>query len=562
MPGQDKFGGCGIALAEKINPTFIASTDRYRHRASTMSLSIPSFTPSSTSPGTWLLRALAVALAIAMMLYGLTAIDAGIVNYRSAGSSDAVAKRLELQARAEAGQPIGTDQEITEHLGLMVTTLNKFTSPTYAFGKFGLSEVALYYASMPKSNGIVLSLHNVLGGTCMLFGALQFWPAFRRRFPKWHRAFGAIYLVAAQAAMIASMVYLVRTPIADIYDQLTFYVGLWGLAIGVTVSLWMAVYSMLRKQIAQHQAWMCLNYGMLLTAPLQRYGWMAFGMASPDMRQIVGNYGVTAVLVPLCAMIGYGLFTINRWIQADRPAAAKNKISQAFATHAHMGRALVIPGLFMLVAAGATTVQHLVLTPGLSHAAEEASRLIPAGVIQMEDGVIAGNVASRWALTAATLLGLMAGARLVWLAFFTRQPAARFMGYGSWVLAATGLLVGALLLQWGVQMGMPSFATISGGASSVFGGAITMLFSALLAMALAQGRADWVKEWGLFVMAGLVATPSFYWYLNAFGSLQIDPQFVQTGHVFRMSQYGQWMALIGAFVYAAYSEATHGKLAR
>lgn len=527
-----------------------------------MSLSPSRQPPSSASLSTWLLRALAVAMTISLMFYGLIAIDAGIVNYRGSGSEEAIAKRLEMQANAESGRSIGSDQEITEHLGLMVTVLNKVTSPTYAFGKNGLSEPALQYATMPKSNGIVLSVHNVLGGICMLFGAMQFWPAFRRRFPTWHRAFGGVYLVAAQAAMIASIIYLVRTPVAQIYDQLTFYVGLWGLAIGVTVSLWMAVYSMLRKQIAQHQAWMCLNYGMLLTAPIQRFGWVAFGVASPDMRQIVGNYGVTAMLVPLCAMIGYGLFTINRWIQSDRPAAAKSKISLAFTNHARLGRALVIPGLLMMLVAGVTTVQHFVLTPGLSHAANEATRLIPPGVIQMEDAVIAAHAKSRWVFAAATLLGLLAGARLIWSAFFARQSATRFMGYGSWVLAGSGLVVGGLLLQWGIQMGMPSFATISGGASAVFGGTVTLLFSALLAMALSQGRSEWVKEWSLFVIAGLLATPSFYWHLAGLGTLPIDPQFVQTGHVFRMSQYGQWLTLIGAFVYAAYSEATHSKIAR
>lgn len=527
-----------------------------------MSLSAAVQPPSSHSFGTWLLRAVAVAMTILLTFYGVIAIDAGIVNYRGAGSEEVVAKRLQMQANAEAGRPIGTDEEITEYVGLMGTLLSKFTSPEYTFGKNGLSESAIHYATMPKSNGIVLSVHNVLGGTCMLFGALQFWPAFRRRFPIWHRAFGAVYLVAAQSAMVASIIYLVRTPAANIYDQLTFYVGLWGLAIGVTVTLWMAVYSMLRKQIAQHQAWMCLNYGMLLTAPIQRFGWLGFGVASPDMRQIVGNYGVTAMLVPLCAMIGYGLFTINRWLQSERSASAKAKVSQAFNAHSRIGRALVIPGLLMMLAAGVTTVQHMVLTPGLSHAAHDATRLIPAGVIRMEDAVIASQVTGRWVFAAATLLGLMAGARLVWAAFFTRLPASRFMGASGWVLVGSGLVVGAQLLHWGVQMGMPSFATISGGAASVFGGTVTLLFSALLGVALSQGRAEWVKEWSLFVVAGLLATPSFYWYLSGLGALPVDPQFVQTGHVFRMSQYGQWLMLIGAFVYAAYSEATHSKLAR
>lgn len=526
-----------------------------------MSLTTAAPLSSSTPLRTWLLRALAVAMALATMLYGLAAIDAGIVNYRGAGNAEVAAKRIEMQRAVEAGQSVGNPQEIAAHSGLVLTLLAEVSSPIYAYGQHGLSEPLIHYATMPKANGIVLSVHNVLGGICMLFGALQFWPAFRRRFPTWHRVFGTVYLLAAQSAMVASMVYLSRTPVADIYDQLTFYIGLWGLAIGVTVSLWMAVYSMLRKQIAQHQAWMCINYGMLLTAPVQRYGWLVFGMASPELRQLEGNYAVTSVLVPLCVMIGYGLFTINRWVQAERSVAAQARISQAFTAHDRIGRALALPGMLVLLAAGVTTVQHLVLTPGLGHA-YQAATLIPPGVIQMDDAVIARHAMSRWLFAAGTLLGLMGGARLIWSAFLTRQSVPSVMGAGSWALASGGLVIGAVLVHWGLEMGMPSFATLAGGSLSVFGGAMSLLFSALLIMALSQGRAAWVKEWGLFVVACLVATPSFYWSLPVLGNAGFDAQFVQAGHIFRMASYGQWMMLMGAFVYAIYSQATHSKLAR
>jgi len=526
-----------------------------------MSLSAPIPLSRATPWHTWLLRALAVALTLAMLLYGLAAMDAGIVNYRGAGNADVAAKRLALQRAAEAGQTVGDTREIAGHSSIMLALLSQISSPTYAYGKNGLSEPLIHYATMPKANGIVLSVHNVLGGVCMLFGALQFWPALRKRFPLWHRAFGGIYLVAAQSAMIASMVYLVRTPVADIYDQLTFYVGLWGLAIGVTVSLWMAIYAMWRKQIAQHQAWMCLNYGMLLTAPIQRYGWLAFGAAAPELRQLEANYAVTGLLVPLCVMIGYGLFTLNRWQQAPRAPQAVNKVAQAFTTQAGLGRALAVLGLPVLLAAGASTVQHYLLAPGLGQA-EQAATLIPAGVIRMEDAVIAAHAPTRILFALATLLGLLGGARLLWTAFATQEPATRLLRASTWLLSAAGATVGALLLYWGAQMGMPSFATLHGGALHVFGGAITALFSALLGLALHRRQAAWAKEWGLFVIACLVATPSFYWALPALGEMGFDAQFVQTGHVFRLASYGQWMLLIGAFVCAIYSEATHSKLAR
>ncbi|MGC4061645.1 MAG: DUF2306 domain-containing protein [Aquabacterium sp.] len=537
-----------------------------------MSLSARAPLSSSLSWRTLVLRAVAGLLALAMLLYGVAAIDAGFVNFKSAGSADIAARRVAHQQAAEAGQPGDTPADVAGHSSVYIALLGMVSPPTYAYGERGLSEPLIHYATMPKANGVTLSLHNALGGTCMLFGALQFWPAFRRRFPRWHRAFGLVYLLAAQSAMIAAMVYLVRTPVALIYDQLTFYIGLWSLAIGVTFSLWMAVYSMWRKQIAQHQAWMSLNYGMLLTAPIQRYGWLAFGAFGPPLRQLEANYAVTGVLVPLCVMFGYGLFSLNRWFQADRSSAARQKMAQAFTSHERAGRLLARVGLIVLLAAAVSTVRHLMLAPGLSvlpHAAE----WIPAGAMHMEDAVIAGQALPRWVLALATLAGLASGAHLLWTAF-ARAPsvsspvspsgwhAERFMGVGTWVMALSGLLVGIVMLRWGVQMGAPSFATLAGGSLYLFGGFITVVFSVLLAVALHRGQAAWVKEWGVFVLACLVATPSFYWHLPLLGHAGFDAQYVQAGHVFRMAGVGQWLPLIGAFVYAVYSEATHSKLAR
>lgn len=524
-------------------------------------MSLAADTPISTPAmkGAWLVRAIAVVLALAMLLYGVVAIDTGIVNYKGAGNAEVAAKRIEMQRAAEAGDNAGS---AADHSGIGFDFLRKHSSPQYGFGKEGLSEPAIHYATMPKFNGITLSIHNALGGICMLFGALQFWPAFRRRFPLWHRAFGGLYILAAQSAMIAAMIYLSRTAVGDIYDHLTFYVGLWALAIGVTVTLWMAIYSMLQKRIAQHQAFMCLNFGLLLTAPIQRYGWLAFGMFGPqDMRQLEGNYAVTGVLVPLTVMIGYGLFTINRWLQADRSAASAQKVAQPFGLYASLGRLLAMLSPLVLLAAGATTVQHYLLQPGLQHI-EHAAQWIPAGVIQLEDQVIVAQTATRQLFTLATLLGLIAGAHLMWTAFVAKASPARYMGLSGWALAATGGVVGAVLVNWGWQMGLPSFATIAGGAIYLFGGCITLILSTLLAFALVTKRHVWVKEWGVFVIACLVATPSFYWALPLIGAQPIDPQFVQEGHVFRMASYGEWMLLMGAFVYALFSEATHSKLAR
>lgn len=525
-----------------------------------MSLAAPR--PHALAPSplrTWLLRGLALMGALAMLFYGLLAIDTGIVNYRAAGNPEVASQRQAMQARAEAGQPLGPASEVAAHSGAALTLLAQNTSPTYAFGERGLSETLIHYANMPRVNGVTLSVHNVLGGITMLFGALQFWPAFRRRLPIWHRTFGGLYIVAAQGAMIAAMVFLVRTPVHLIYDQLTFYIGLWGLAIGVTFSLWMAIYSMRRKRIAQHQGWMALNYGMLLTAPIQRYGWVAFGAADPSLRQLEGNHAVTAALIPLSVMIGYGLFTLNRWLQAERPAGTLARIAQPFAGHDRLGRALAWAMLPVLALAAWATVDTMLLHPGLAHLAN-ASTLIPAGVLALDEAVIVADTGSRLAFTAATLLGLAALA--AWLRGTTLSDERTPPKAAGWVLTGASFAVGLLLIQWGLRLGMPSFATLHGGSLHVFGGAITVLFSALLGMALRRQAWGWAREWSWFLLACLLATPSLWWALPAVGNLGLPSEYVQTGHAWRLAAYGQWMPLIGAFLCAIHSEATHAKLAR
>jgi len=507
--------------------------------------------PTSPRWRTWLVRSLALLGVIGMLLYGLAAIDAGIVNYRAAGNEQIAQQRLQMRDAADAGQPLGETAEVAQHSSIMLAVLAAISSPTYAFGSQGLSEPLIHYATMPRANGITLSLHNVLGGITMLFGALQFWPTFRRRFPLWHRAFGVTYIVAAQGAMIAAMVFLVRTPVDQIYDHLTFYVGLWGLAIGVTISLWMAIYSMARKRIAQHQAWMALNYGMLLTAPIQRYGWLAFGAAAPELRQLEGNYAVTAVLVPLCVMIGYALFTLNRWLQQDRPAAARARVAEPFQPLSRLGQALAWAMIPVLGLALWTTLTQLTHTDALSRIAG-ASTLIPAGVMTLEQSVLSAHPLMHGLFVAATALGLISAA--VWLA-----RSARWAGS---LLALSGAVTGITLMLWGWHLGMPSFATLHGGALHWFGGAILLTFSGLMAWAVRKGHEAWAAEWSWFIIAALVASPSLHWMLPVIGQMPIETQYIETGHAFRLAAYGQWMLLIGAFLCAIHSQATHAKLAR
>lgn len=512
---------------------------------------------------TWLTRLAACLAALALLVYGGTSIEAGVVNYRAAHDPTVAQHRIEMQKAAEAGHSLGTFEEIARYSSTMLAMLAEISSPTYTFGKQGLSEALVHYAVMPQFNGVALALHSIFSGTAMLFGALQFWPAFRARYPKWHRGFGVVYMVVAQLSMVAAGIYLWRTPIDLIYDQFTFYVGLWILTIGVSLSLWMSIHALSKRRIAQHQAWMALNYGMLLTAPIQRFGWLAFGAATPHLRQLEANYAVTGALIPLCLLIGYGLYTVNRWVQAPRAQSATAKVAAQFVSHGQLGRWLARGVMGAMLAAVLGTLFVFVFNDGMA-AAHMAAELVPASVLQLDQAVLSETPVTRTMFVIASCFGLLIGVR--WLQLGARQalhpsvsPSHRQLG---WALSLATAVVGVTLLDWSLRWGPPSFAAQHGGALHMFGGLSALTFSGLLAWALRQGWDDWAWEWSWFNLACLIAKPSFLVLLPLVGYAGVPDRFIDTGHAYRLASYAEWSFVIVAAVVAVYSPATHSKVAR
>lgn len=527
-----------------------------------MNSSVPPWKQNSASPRKWFLRALASVLSLIMMIYGVIVIETGVVNFRGAGNAEVVAKRSALVEAADEGRPLEAPSEIASHSSVGIALLGLITSPTFAYGSQGLGDQLLHYATMPRFNGISLSLHNLMAGSCMLFGALQFWPVLRRRYPRLHRAMGGYYLVTAQLAMVGALGYMLRTPVEKIYDQLTFYVELWVLAISVTFSLWAAMYALRKKHIAQHQAWMTVSYAMLLTAPIGRIGWFIFAAVAPDMRQLEANYAVSDPLIPLCILCGYGIFTVNRWIQAERTDQSATKIAQEFNFQMKSGRMLAWFALIAVLASFWTTIEHFLLSPGFSSMAL-AEGFIPQGVIQARDGIIATQTETRLIFFVAMMLGLASGAHFLWRVFLDQGTDPQIPGATAWFLALSSGVAGSIYLSWGWQIGMPSFAKLTGGAMHVFGGLAIIGFAGLLVWALRTRQSAWVKEWAVFTVASLLSVPGFYWFLPVLATLDIDAQFIQSGHVYRLACNSPWMLYLTlAYVAAMYSQATHSRIAR
>lgn len=504
------------------------------------------------------LQGLALLLALAMGIYGVIALDTGYVNFKGAGSAEVAAQRLALRQAAESGVPNTATQHITQHTGLYVEALAAATSPRYAYGAEGLNDALVHYSEMPARAGYVLALHNSMGGLLMLCGALQFWPALRRRYPRWHRGFGMVYVGAATIGMIAAMTYLVLTPVSKVYDTFIFTVGLWFLAVGVLTSIGLSMYHLRRREIAQHQAYMAISYGFLLTAPLQRYMWLFVGMWYPEMRQLEGNFAVTAWLIPFSFLVGYGLFTVNRLLQERKPEALRARALQAFPGAQAVGRVFSWVLLPLLALALLATLKHFLLAPGLT-AYAGGSGLIPVGVMAIDQSVIAEGVLSRLLFVAASCAGLVFGALLLWQSFLRGQAVRPLLGWGLVLCAA---VAGAVMTYWGAAIGRPSFATLAGGANWMIGGLVCLALAPMLAWALRTQEAAWVREWSLFIVIALLGAPAFYLLFPVLAAVGIPAEYVAGGHLYRLASYGQWFLLLGAFVYSVYGRATQERFAK
>lgn len=495
--------------------------------------------------------------ALAMGLYGVLAIETAPVNFAAYHDPAVLEDRLAAREEVRAGHTEGIDARHVEHGGWYFWLFSKTTSPEVVYGESGIWDSVIHYAEMPKAVIATLSLHNLLGGLCMLFGGLQFLPAFRQRFPRWHRGFGMVYLVAAQLAMLAAMAFMLMTPLEKMYDTLTFTVGLWFLAIGVTVSLWMSIWHLKHKQYGQHQAWMALSYSMLLTAPFTRINWIWAAWVSPEVSQLISNYLATAVLIPGCILIGYAILCLNRWQQKER-SAAKPGLPNAVQQRLQPATS----GLLVLAAAGAvaTLIWFGLLHPGLANASLTQA-LVPASVIAQDSLLQPGLTPSRLLFALSTIGALLCGIRFVWQTFLApdnnRSPRP-----WAWGLMAFSLAPSAVQLFWGWQYGVPNADTFAGGASYMFNGLVTGGFALLMGYALLRDDTALTREWAIFTLLCNLAVPTFYWMLGILSLFPIPQLYLDGGHAYRLGMYAGLFLLTFAFIYSAYGEATRRRFAR
>lgn len=516
---------------------------------------------ASTSPArAWPVFALVLLVTLVMGLSGLLSVHTGVFQYADSlfrtDEGDRRAALVQSACRSDAAQHEGMDAYA---LGAEAGVLAQAMTPSKVCAS-GLSDLFVYYGRMPSSHALILAVHTVMAGFCMVAGALQFWPAFRRRWPRIHRGIGVTYIVTVAVATVSAMVYMAVTPPDAIFVGLTGVVAEWAIAVLILVTMALAMWHLRQRRIAQHQAFMALNFGLLMVQPLLRWDWAALDVFFPAVDLNTLNLATLMFLAPQGALIGYALLWFNRWSQRMRPQPAA--LAVADATRAAVQRAW--PLVAMASVAGAAWMAWTQgLSPELSRAPSALS-VVPEAVLAHQAQALSGQVAARWWMVLGVALTLLATPGFVRAAFSgVVQHASGPLRLNAGLMAAGLGLLGAVQWHWGGLLGLPAGqVALAGGAHFATLGALSLGFAALLGGAVLLGRVSYIKEWGVFVALLAWVPLGMRGLLWLMAQLPLPAPWLASGQFYLLASAGPaFVAVLIALTVAAHGQASRERFA-
>ncbi len=96
---------------------------------------------------------------------------------------------------------------------------------------------------------------------CIL-GAFQFLPSFRRKYPKWHRIVGRLLVLAGIVSALSGLWMTHYYSFSDDLQGNLLYIVRILVGFAMTAYILLGLSSILKKRIAQHQAWMIRAYAL------------------------------------------------------------------------------------------------------------------------------------------------------------------------------------------------------------------------------------------------------------------------------------------------------------
>ncbi|MGM1061760.1 DUF2306 domain-containing protein [Saccharothrix sp. Mg75] len=202
-------------------------------------------------------------------------------------------------------------------LGFLVVAFVAFSLPPYLTFDPALSRVpvperhAWYYPA--------LAVHVVFGSVAILTCVFQVWPAFRRRYPAWHRRLGRTYVFAGvlPAGVLALAIGAV-TPFGPVNRVGNVLQAVLWLAFTVA-----AVRMARQRRVADHRRWALRSFALTVAIISNRFWAVLFSLTLPAeldtafggsevalAQAISGLSGWLGMLVPLLA--------VEWWLERDR----------------------------------------------------------------------------------------------------------------------------------------------------------------------------------------------------------------------------------------------------
>ena len=99
-----------------------------------------------------------------------------------------------------------------------------------------------------------LIIHLSFGIVALVLGAIQFWPAIRNKFPRWHRGSGKVYIICAILAGVTAFYLLSNYPLPGSVPPLAILAMLW---ISTTIFAWLFAR---KKNFKLHKQFMTRSY--------------------------------------------------------------------------------------------------------------------------------------------------------------------------------------------------------------------------------------------------------------------------------------------------------------
>lgn len=179
-----------------------------------------------------------------------------------------------------------------------------------SFGEPTTPESARFVASP-----IPILLHIAGASVYSVLGAFQFSAAVRRRFPRWHRLAGRLIafagLLTAATGLWMTVFYAIPAPLqGPLLRVVRLLVGA-----GTLLAIVLAVRSILRRRVPEHEAWMIRAYALAQGAGTQVF---VLGLPSLFVGEIVGL--TRDLLMGLAWAVNLG---VAEWIIQRRPVASR-----------------------------------------------------------------------------------------------------------------------------------------------------------------------------------------------------------------------------------------------